>query len=179
MTKKTAYDHLEEDTVLGDDSEAPKESFKYGLGSEVEDKITGYRGLLVGRTEWLYGCRRYVIQSKEKKDGVPVKPLGVDEDSLKLIKAENNPKGRFKYELGSKARCLMTGFQGTIIGRTEWLYDSTRYNLQPQELHNGEPIAAQGVTELGLELVTAAEPHKMKATGGPGREPAGPPQVSR
>ena len=58
--------------------------FKFELGAQVEDKITGYKGMITGRTEWLFGCRRYSIQSKEMKDGKPVDAWGCDEDALQL-----------------------------------------------------------------------------------------------
>lgn len=60
--------------------------FKYELGAEVKDKVTGYRGLIMGRTEWLYGCRRYSLQAQELKDGKPVESWTIDEDAIELLK---------------------------------------------------------------------------------------------
>ncbi len=60
-------------------------SFKIELGSIVKDKISGYSGIVHGRTEWLYGCRRYTVQSREMKDGKPVEALGFDEDALEVV----------------------------------------------------------------------------------------------
>lgn len=60
-------------------------SFRYELGSKAKDKITGYIGLIVARTEWLYGCRRYVLQAQEVKDGKPLESLCIDEDAITLI----------------------------------------------------------------------------------------------
>ena len=42
------------------------------LGSLARDTITGYTGIVVARTEWLNGCHRISIQSRELKDGIPV-----------------------------------------------------------------------------------------------------------
>jgi len=39
------------------------------LGQEVIDPITGFRGIAVGRTDWLYGCARIGLQGKLNKDG--------------------------------------------------------------------------------------------------------------
>lgn len=61
--------------------------FKFGLGDEVKDKVTGFKGAISGRTEWLYGCRRYTVQPTKLKDGKPMDPLGFDEAALILIKA--------------------------------------------------------------------------------------------
>lgn len=67
-------------------------SFKLGLGWDVQDKVTGYRGIIIGRTEWLYGCRRYTVQSKEMKDGKPVEALAFDEDALNVKKTVGEEK---------------------------------------------------------------------------------------
>lgn len=60
-------------------------SFKLELGTKVTDKITGYTGQIIGRTEWLYACRRYVIQARELKDGKPVEAINCDEDQLEVV----------------------------------------------------------------------------------------------
>lgn len=38
------------------------------LGDRVKDRITGFQGIAVARTEWLYGCVRITVQP-EKRDG--------------------------------------------------------------------------------------------------------------
>jgi hypothetical protein len=59
--------------------------FKHALGSKVRDRVTGYTGIVIGQTSWLYGCRRYTVQSQEMKDGKPVDPLSFDEDALEIV----------------------------------------------------------------------------------------------
>ena len=40
------------------------------LGDTVKDKISGFTGVVVARTEWLYGCIRLAVQSqKTTKNG--------------------------------------------------------------------------------------------------------------
>jgi len=175
--KKTQFERLIEDDKLGDDEgkePVQESSFAYALGSEVEDKITGYKGILSGRTEWLFGCRRYIIQSREKKDGVPVKSLSVDEDSIKVLTAADPHKARFKFKLGATGKCLISGYQGLIVGRTEWLYGEAVYNVQTRGLHEGRPIESYGVNEKGLELVEESTIQKPVSERGSmdGREPA-------
>lgn len=34
------------------------------LGSKVRDRITGYIGIVVARSEWLYGCVRITVQQE-------------------------------------------------------------------------------------------------------------------
>ena len=60
--------------------------FKYNLGSEVKDKITGYSGIIRGRSQYLTGCNTYGIQSRELKDSRPHEWVWVDEDLIHLIK---------------------------------------------------------------------------------------------
>ncbi len=60
--------------------------FKIPMGTLVEDKVTGYKGQVVARYEFLYGCRRYGIQAKELKDGKPVESITIDEDACKVLK---------------------------------------------------------------------------------------------
>ena len=55
------------------------------IGDTVEDTITGLKGVVIARTEWLHGCVRMVIQPRELKDGKPVDTACVDEPQLKII----------------------------------------------------------------------------------------------
>jgi len=67
------------------------------LGSLVEDSLTGYRGYVVARTEYLYGCIRCSVLPAELKDGMPQRELGMDEPQLivinedKVMKEEDKP----------------------------------------------------------------------------------------
>lgn len=73
----------------------------------------------------------------------------------------------FKYELGSKGKCKITGYEGMIVARTEWLHGCRRYVLQSAKLQDsGKPAEPLAIDEDGLELITPAEPHKMAGTGG-------------
>lgn len=55
------------------------------LGDLVRDKITGYTGIAVARTEWLHGCVRVTVQSQELKDGKPVETSTFDEPQLAIV----------------------------------------------------------------------------------------------
>ena len=60
--------------------------YEFNLGDEVKDKVTGYKGIVTCRAEWLYGCRRYTVQSKQMKDGKAIDSMHLDEMAIKLIK---------------------------------------------------------------------------------------------
>jgi hypothetical protein len=57
------------------------------LGNIVKDSITGFTGMAVGRTEWLYGCTRIAVESTELKDGKPVGAEWFDEQRIEVVVA--------------------------------------------------------------------------------------------
>lgn len=68
--------------------------FKFSLGSEVKDKITGFTGIVRGRSEYLTGCNTYGIQSQKlTKENVPAKWEWLDEHLIGLVK-----KNKIKLE---------------------------------------------------------------------------------
>lgn len=56
------------------------------LGDTVKDKISGFKGIAVGRQEWLTGCVRYVVQQKVDKDGKIPEAFAIDEPCLVVLK---------------------------------------------------------------------------------------------
>jgi len=60
--------------------------FKFNLGSEVKDKITGFKGIIRGRSDYLTGCNTYGIQSQKLKDERPNEWVWIDEYQLILLK---------------------------------------------------------------------------------------------
>jgi hypothetical protein len=60
----------------------------FNLGDRVKDIVTGFQGIIMARTSWLYGCDRYtVVPEKLDKDGKVQDGSSFDEPQLKLIKA--------------------------------------------------------------------------------------------
>lgn len=64
-------------------------SYKFALGDKVKDRITGYAGVIICRSEWLYGCIRYVLQAKRIKDGKITPTHVTDEGALDLVEANS------------------------------------------------------------------------------------------
>jgi len=67
--------------------------FKIKLGAKVKDNVTGFKGIIVGRCEYLTGCRQYLVAAKcEKNKQADV--AWYDEDRLLGnpigVKPENN-----------------------------------------------------------------------------------------
>ena len=62
--------------------------FKFDLGDLVEDKITGFKGIVTCRSQWLHNCHTYSVKPTELKDGIPQDAQGFDEPQLAIAKKE-------------------------------------------------------------------------------------------
>lgn len=60
------------------------------VGDVVRDKITGFTGVVTSRTEWLNGCVRFGVQSKELHEGKVVDAQHFDE--VQLEEVQDAPK---------------------------------------------------------------------------------------
>jgi len=74
--------------------------FAIELGVQVESNITGFKGIVVSRSEHLNGCNRYWVQPKVGKDGKVPDGLWHDEAELIVKKKSifaraNNDRGGF------------------------------------------------------------------------------------
>ena len=59
--------------------------FKLELGQKVKDRVTGFKGVIVCRCDYLTGCRRYAVQAQKiGKDGKVGEWTYFDEDLLVL-----------------------------------------------------------------------------------------------
>lgn len=60
---------------------------KVELGDKVKDEVSGYTGIVIGITDWLYGCQRAGIAvQKPGSDGKICDPQWFDTAQLKVIK---------------------------------------------------------------------------------------------
>ena len=60
----------------------------FNMGDEVQDRISGFKGIVVSHTEFMHGCDRYGLQAKVGKDGKVPDWHYFDSRQLKLIKAK-------------------------------------------------------------------------------------------
>jgi hypothetical protein len=57
------------------------------LGDKVKDKVTGFTGIAVARTEWLNGCVRISVQPEGvTKEGATFKIEAFDLEQLEVTK---------------------------------------------------------------------------------------------
>ncbi|HAS53047.1 MAG TPA: hypothetical protein DCS42_02420 [Nitrospiraceae bacterium] len=76
----------------------------------------------------------------------------------------------FKFELGATVRDTITGFEGVLTRRTQWLNNCNTYGVQPRKLLEGKIQEPGNFDEPQLELVVV-EPvvPSSRKTGGPER----------
>jgi len=63
------------------------------LGDEVQDTITGFKGIVIADHNFLNGCRRISVQPKVDKDGKKQDHETFDEPDLKVLKAKKVKRG--------------------------------------------------------------------------------------
>lgn len=59
-----------------------KQEMKIELGMTVIDEITGFEGIAVARSEWLWGCVSIAVMCGDRKDSIPVPEQWFDEHRL-------------------------------------------------------------------------------------------------
>lgn len=60
-------------------------NFKHGLGKTAKDKISGFKGVITARVEFLTGCSRYCVQPTEMHDGKPIEGIYFDEGQIEIV----------------------------------------------------------------------------------------------
>ncbi len=55
------------------------------LGTEVKDRVSGFRGIVISETKYLQGCTRMSVQPPVKKDGTLPDPKHFDEPDLMVV----------------------------------------------------------------------------------------------
>ena len=66
--------------------------FKIELGTSVRCKNTGFKGVVVARTEFINGCIQYSVVPKARRGEFP-EEVGIDEGSLEVV---STPKKKQK-----------------------------------------------------------------------------------
>jgi hypothetical protein len=75
----------------------------------------------------------------------------------------------FKYNQGDKLKDSITGFEGVVTVRTDFINGCIRYGIQSPDLDkDGKPTDVEYFDEPQLNLVEPTKPSKKKKeTGGP------------
>ena len=75
----------------------------------------------------------------------------------------------FKFNLGDKVKDDITGLEGIVIYRSQWLNNCNTYGIQPTDLHEGKPVDKQHFDEPQLTIVKEKVFKAKRDTGGPSR----------
>jgi len=62
---------------------------KFELGEILKDKITGFQGVVMGRTEYFTECTHYGLACQTLKDGKPMDWEWFDETRLAHVEGAN------------------------------------------------------------------------------------------
>lgn len=84
-----------------------------------------------------------------------------------MFNTEKEPK--FKFNLGDRVKDSITGFEGIVTLRSQWLNNCNTYGVQPTELKDGTPQERQHFDEPQLSLVKEKVAPSSSLTGGPER----------
>lgn len=74
------------------------------LGSKVRDSITGFVGIAVARSVWLWDCARIGVQPQELKDGKPCEEIWFDESRLEVVDLPTDTAAKNKKLTGGPSR---------------------------------------------------------------------------
>ena len=77
-------------------------------------------------------------------------------------------------QLGDRARDSITGYEGIVIARSEWLNGCVRFELQSEKLKDGVPHEPYWVDQQQIALVVSKAPKDVTAGKGESPPPGGP-----
>lgn len=97
------------------------------------------------------------------------KKISIDqlESHTRRIAMDIDPQ-KFKFDLGVRARDTLTGFEGIIVYRTQWITNCNVYGIQPEKLDKeGTVKESHQFDEARVELIKEKVIEPSRATGGP------------
>jgi hypothetical protein len=153
------------------------------LGAYAREIISGFEGVIVGKTLHLNGCHRVIIQPTKLKDGEPLSALSVDVQQVDIvpdipvIKSGNIGLEWGNAKLGTRARDLITDYQGIVVSKTEWFGGKKRVGIQSKDLHDGKAIPIHDFDVTCVEVLDPkqlfgdVEANVQAGPGGPFPEP--------
>lgn len=85
--------------------------FKHEMGCTAVDEMTGFKGRIVGRCDYLTGCNQYLLKPKKTKQGVLPASHWFDEDQLIIREPPDTSNGVIQryYDRGRLARSVPGG----------------------------------------------------------------------
>jgi len=150
------------------------------LGSRVKDIITGFTGIAVGYSKWMYGCNRIVVESESLKDGKPLGNEWFDEQRVETVEegviSIIAPKDH-DVVMPNLYRDRITGFEGIAQAITTWSSGNVTISLEPTKVEkDGKAVDSQGFDIFRIEEVAKQEiqvsEESVATSGGPQDDPS-------
>jgi hypothetical protein len=67
-------------------------NFIHAMGLEAKDKVTGFIGIIVARSQHITGCNQYCLMPKIDKEGKIPDGHWIDEGRLEILSRGVNPE---------------------------------------------------------------------------------------
>jgi hypothetical protein len=130
-------------------------------GDLAKDVVTGFEGIITGRSAWLHGCDRLnITPMKLGSDGTPIKEQSFDEDRIEIVKkakakATAPDTDRLKrLSLGAEAKDIVTGYKGIIAGVMITFGGAIHVFLEPEKTKkDGETYEMEAFYDTRIEVI--------------------------
>jgi len=149
------------------------EKGKVKLGQEVEDKITGFKGIAITKSIFVHQSTSFDVQPKVDKDGKIPEYRCIDEFRLKIINEtqvmEPVPCDDLGIKLHDKVKEPNSGLSGFAQGMAYHITGCVQVAVAPKGLDRDYKLHSSTWFPAGqLEVVKqASQPTSQKNVGGP------------
>jgi hypothetical protein len=134
------------------------------FGKELEDTVSGYKGMLKAICILATGCIHIgLLQKGLDKDGRPNVVEWFDRDAIKHISGLD--KIKIPDILGKKVKDTHSGFTGICVTYTEFEHTDPRVAIQGKELHEGIPAKPHTCDLMFVERLDKKPIEKEEKSG--------------
>ena len=142
------------------------------LGDMVKDKITGFEGLTLEKSEYLNGCIQFEVQPRIDKEGKIPESSHIDEQQLEVIKMADSNLVFIPIDsdpaitLGDDVKDSLLGFEGIAMSRSTSVSGYVQYDVQPKRDKDGKLPDSAYVSARHLKIINKKESEEVESTGG-------------
>lgn len=152
------------------------------LGNVVRDLTSGFTGIAVNRNTRLNGTIQYSVQPPSK-DGTLPETVSLDENTLEFVEdgiadKATPPTYDAAIVLGSRVKCLLTGIEGLVESKTEYMNGCAAYLVcHKSKDKKNDTILADWVDQCRLEVIDEGISNKVvkPSVSSNGKQPGGAP----
>jgi hypothetical protein len=145
------------------------------MGDMAKDELTGFEGVVIGRTHWLTNCDRITLQPRSlDKDGQPTKSNSFDITHCSLIakavikQDKHNGDQHPEIALGDVAKDSITGFEGRGYRARDLVRGCRPHRLAARSAQGWATAEERGFDAPNCVLVSKKNPPAPKEhRGGP------------